>query len=210
MILPVRTLAVSLLAGTVIFCAGPAWAAASEDPDWPCVQRLMPEISPATVWGGPPLDDAAPAWRETPAIRDLVLRIASRRTALEDGEKAIAAFAGTLGAEKDAMLTMVFAGLFTTIDQERSRLISGIKRYARGQRRLASRIRQLTADLGAAPADGTPQSAARRRQLRERRVWDTRIFEERERSLQALCEQPVLLEQRLFILARAIMAQMDE
>ncbi len=210
MSLPVRTLAVIALAGTVVFYAGAAGAAAAEDSDWPCVQRLMPELSPATVWGGPPVDDAAPAWRETPAIRDLVLRIADRRTALEDGEKAVAAFAGTLGAEKDAVLTMVFAGLFTTIDQERSRLISGIKRYARGQRRLAYRIRQLTADLGAAPADGTPQSAARRRQLRERQVWDTRIFEERERSLQALCEQPVLLEQRLFILARAIMAQMDE
>ncbi len=206
---PVHKLAVITLAGAVIFYAGAAGAAASEDPDWPCVQRLMPEISPATVWGGPPLDDAAPAWREAAAIRDLVAAIASRRTALEDGEKAVAAFAGTLGAEKDAMLTLVFAGLFTTINQERSRLISGIKRYARGQRRLASRIRQLTADLGAAPADGTPGSAARRRQLRQRQVWDTRIFEERERSLQALCEQPVLLEQRLFILARAIMAQMD-
>ena len=210
MSLPVHTLAVIALAGVVVFYAGAAGAAAAEDPDWPCVQRLMPELSPATVWGGPPVDDAARGWRETPAIRDLVLRIASRRTALEDGEKAVTAFARTLGGEKDAMLTLVFAGLFTTIDQERSRLLSGIKRYARGQRRLASRIRQLTADLGAAPADGTPQSAARRRQLRERQVWDTRIFEERERSLQALCEQPVLLEQRLFILARAIMAQMDE
>ena len=66
---PVRTLAVIALAGAVIICAGAAWAAASEDPDWPCVQRLMPELSPATVWGGPPVDDAAPAWRETPAVR---------------------------------------------------------------------------------------------------------------------------------------------
>ncbi len=210
MSLPVHTLAVIALAGVVVFYAGAAGAAAAEDPDWPCVQRLMPELSPATVWGGPPINDPRRVWRETPAIRDLVLRIASRRTALEDGEKAVAAFARTLGGEKDAMLTLVFAGLFTTIDQERSRLLSGIRRYARGQRRLASRIRQLTADLGAAPAAGTSQSAARRRQLRERQVWDTRIFEERERSLQALCEQPVLLEQRLFILARAIMAQMDE
>ncbi|MFQ5764321.1 MAG: hypothetical protein ACE5GT_05285 [Rhodospirillales bacterium] len=207
---PVHTLAVIALAGAVLLSGGATWAAASEDPDWPCIQRLMPEISPATVWGGPPLDNAARAWHETPAIRDLVATIASRRTPLEDGEKAIAAFAGTLGAEKDAMLTMVFAGLSTTINEERSRIISGIKRYARGQRRRASRIRQLTADLGAAPADGTPEGAARRRQLRERWVWDTRIFEERERSLKALCEQPVVLERRLFILARAIMAQMDE
>ena len=66
---PVHTLAVIVLAGAVVFFAGAAWAAASEDPDWACVQRLMPEISPATVRGGPPLDVAARAWRETPAIR---------------------------------------------------------------------------------------------------------------------------------------------
>ncbi len=69
MTLRARRLAVIALAGAVLLFRGAAGAAASEDPDWPCVQRLMPEISPATVWGGPPLDDAAPAWRETPAIR---------------------------------------------------------------------------------------------------------------------------------------------
>ncbi len=66
---PVHKLAVIALAGAVLIFRGTAAAAASEDPDWRCVQRLMPEISPATVWGGPPVDDAARAWRETPAIR---------------------------------------------------------------------------------------------------------------------------------------------
>ncbi len=66
---PVHKLAVIALAGAVLLFRGAAWAAVSEDPDWPCVQRLMPEISAATVWGGPSLDDAALAWRETPAIR---------------------------------------------------------------------------------------------------------------------------------------------
>ena len=35
------------------------------------------------------------------------------------------------------------------------------------------------------------------------------IFEDRERSLAAVCEQPVLLEQRLFALAREIMTHLD-
>ena len=34
--------------------------------------------------------------------------------------------------------------------------------------------------------------------------WDTRIFTERQQMLTAVCESPVLLERRLFELARAI------
>ena len=41
--------------GVAGFGAG-ALAAAGEDPDWPCVQRLVPEIAPAAIWAGPPLD----------------------------------------------------------------------------------------------------------------------------------------------------------
>ncbi len=87
---PVSTLAVIALAGAVVFSAGAAGAAASEDPDWPCVQRLMPEISPATVWDGPPVDDAARAWREAHPVRDLVVRIADRRMTPEEAERDIA------------------------------------------------------------------------------------------------------------------------
>ena len=207
---PVNRFVFPLLTGAVFLFSLPALAAGSQDPDWPCVQRLVPELSAATVWDGPPIDDAVKAWQQTSVIRDLVAKTAARRTSLEEGEKAIAAFAQTLGAKKDAMLTMVFAGLFTTIDQERSRLISGIKRYAKGQRRLASKIGNLTAELSATPPDGSPKGAARRKELHELWVWDTRIYDERERSLQALCEQPVLLEQRLYILSRAIRANMDD
>ena len=206
----VNKFAFPLLTGAIFLFSLPALAAGSEDPDWPCVQRLVPELSAATVWDGPPIDDAVKAWPKTPTILDLVSRITARRTPLEEGEKAITAFAQTLGAKKDTMLTMVFAGLFATINQERSRLISGIKRYAKGQRRLAFKIGNLTAELSETPPDGPPKDAARRKELHERWVWDTRIYDERERSLQALCEQPVLLEQRLFILSRAIRVNMDD
>jgi len=40
--------------------------------------------------------------------------------------------------------------------------------------------------------------------LEELLSWDLRIFEERNRSMTYLCEQPVLLEQRAFALGRTI------
>ena len=42
----------------------------------------------------------------------------------------------------------------------------------------------------------------------EKRDWDTRIFEERRQMLTAVCESPVLLERRLFELARMIQSRL--
>jgi hypothetical protein len=39
--------------------------------------------------------------------------------------------------------------------------------------------------------------------------WDTRIFEERRKTMNFVCEVPVLIEQRLFALARAIQQSLE-
>ena len=71
---------------------GMALAADPRFPDWPCNQVKVPEISVAAVWAGPVIDDVGDAWEKDPAIRDLVARLAARRTPLEDAQKAISDF----------------------------------------------------------------------------------------------------------------------
>jgi len=44
----------------------------------------------------------------------------------------------------------------------------------------------------------------------DRYNWDVRVFTERQQSLPLACEVPVLLEQRLFELAREIRARMQD
>ena len=39
--------------------------------------------------------------------------------------------------------------------------------------------------------------------------WDTRIFDERSKTIGYVCEVPVLIEQRLFALARAIQQALE-
>jgi hypothetical protein len=39
--------------------------------------------------------------------------------------------------------------------------------------------------------------------------WDTRIFEERRKTIRYACEVPVLIEQRLFALARTIQESLE-
>ena len=56
--------------------AGRADAASDpENPNWPCIQRKMPEISTGMVWAGPAVLEGDRRWRESPEIADLVGRI---------------------------------------------------------------------------------------------------------------------------------------
>jgi len=44
--------------------------------------------------------------------------------------------------------------------------------------------------------------------LQQQVDWDARIFDDRQRLLPAVCEQPRVLEQRLFALSRAIQEEL--
>jgi hypothetical protein len=174
-------------------------AAVSEDADWPCVQRLVPEIAPAMIWTGPPLDGlrTSPA----PAIVHLAGELAARRVPLEKAEQQVADFARNLSAEeKDEQLTQLFARTLEILNRDRTSIVQGIKKYARGERALAQSISAKNERLNELPADRTLEREA----LIAERDWDIRIYEDRRSALPYLCEQPVLLEQRAFALARAI------
>jgi hypothetical protein len=182
----------------------PAAAATGEDPDWPCVQRLVPEIAPGMIWAGPPLDsvDGAP----TPATDELAGELAARRVPLEEAQAQAGEFASTLANEhKNEQLTRLFARTLEIINNDRSSIIQGIKKYARGQRALAETITEKNERLSELPKD----QVVERDTLIAERDWDIRIYDDRERSLSYLCDQPVLLEQRAFALARAIASHLE-
>lgn len=184
---------------------GTSLAAGSEDPDWPCVQRRVPEVSAGMVWAGPPLEELQQDWRQVPEVSQLAGKIAARRTELEAAKAAVADFAAGLGADRSEKLTLLFAGTLTIVNRDRASILSGIERFTRKQRALADRISETAAKLKALPAD----AAAQREELEQQRLWDTRIYEDREKSLTYICEQPVLLEQRIFALSREIMGHLE-
>ena len=99
---------------------GTSLAADPRFPDWPCNQIKVPEISVAAVWAGPPIDDVGNAWEEDATIRDLVARLAARRTPLDDAQKAIADVITGSESERQKKAKLLFAGLFKTLNDERS------------------------------------------------------------------------------------------
>lgn len=170
--------------------------------DWPCRQILVERISLAAVWSGPPVEGVT--WTSDPAVAALVGELSARRTELKDAERRIDEFAKAQGDNK-AKLVAVFAGLFETLNDERSQVIAGLLRFGARQRELAARIRAESGraqrkDNMPAPSQEGEAADAETQQLQ----WDTRLFDERRQNLTFVCESPVLIEQRLFALARVI------
>src|SRR5215469_6604905 len=133
------SLAVAVIIGLAL--RGMALAADARFPDWPCAQIKVPQLSVAAVWAGPPIDDAETAWEQDPAVKELVARVAARRTPLNDAQKAISDFIIGNADERQQKGKLLFAGLFQTLDHERSVVMNGIERFSRRQREFAASIR---------------------------------------------------------------------
>ena len=185
-----------------------AMAADPRFPDWPCVAIKVPEISIAAVWSGPSIDDVGNAWEEDPTIRDLVARLAARRTPLDAAQKAIADFITGNAGERAQKARAIFAGLFATLNAERSQVMNGIERFSRQQTAFADRIRAEIAELRGLQ-DVPDRDQNKLEELANRIDWDTRIFEERRKTIAYACEVPILVERRLFALARMIQQSME-
>src|SRR5262245_54894188 len=199
----------ALILAAALALPSAARAADPRFPDWPCVQIKVPEISIAAVWAGPAIDDLGNnAGEEDPAIRDLVARLAARRTALEEAQKAIEDFITGDPAERQRKARLLFAGLFTALNRERSAVMNGLERFFRQQKSFAEKIRAETFELRRLH-DSADRDQAKVDELTNRVEWDTRIFEERRHTIAYACEVPVLIEQRLFALARAIQQALE-
>jgi prefoldin subunit 5 len=200
------------LAGAFLIAvaAGPAVAATNTDPDWPCIQRKVPELSLAQIWNGPELPGSVRDWSNDPEIAGLVQELAARRVPVEEAQERIRTFAELVPAnETEARLATLVQGLFDHMNAERSQVISGIGRYARKQAELADRLRKERSALEAfrSNPDADADEIAKRA---DRLTWDMRIFQERAQSLTFVCEVPTLIEQRLYQLAKAVAEMMKE
>jgi hypothetical protein len=179
-------------------------AAQNQEPDWPCMQRKVPELSLGKIWNGPELPASAKDWSRDKDIPALVEDLAARRVPVADAQKQIRDFAASLSSNqaKDRM-AMLVQGLFDHMNAERSQVISGIGRYANKQLELAARLRKEASEVDALrdkPDADANDIAART----DRLTWETRIFDERTQSLTYVCEVPTLIEQRLYALAKTI------
>jgi len=202
-------LAALILCGVVVSSWHGALAQ-TKGADWPCIQVLQPELSVGAMWSGPDPAPAAATWRDSPAVTELVRRVAPRRVAVEEASSEMHRFLAGASGDRNVTATQIFAGLFESLSAERSAIIRGIQRYSARQAALTERIETARRARDALDPNATdPKVRDRRVELEAQMTWDTRIFEDRERLLPVICEQPVLMERRLFALARALAEELN-
>jgi hypothetical protein len=200
----VATLALFAVAASTASCL----AADPRYPDWPCAQAKVPEISLAAVWAGPPLDDASDKWKDNAKVSALLSKLAARRIPIEEAQNDITEFLTGSTTEKTTTGKLLFAGLFDTLNAQRSQVMNGLERVMRKQREAADKIRSDTVALQALQ-DATPPDQTKVDELGNQLTWETRIFEDRRRVVKFVCEVPTAIDQRLFALSRTIQQEIE-
>jgi hypothetical protein len=120
----------------------------------------------------------------------------------------IAEFLSYSPAQKSETGRLLFAGLFDTLNAQRSSVMGGLERVTRKQREAAERIRTDTLALQALQDAPSPDQA-KIDELGNQLVWETRIFEDRRRVIKFVCEVPTAIDQRLFALGRVIQQEIE-
>jgi hypothetical protein len=199
----------SLAAALVVAMSAASAQPRSEDPDWPCQQRLVPKLVAAAYWSGPSLEGIGD-WHADPEIAALVQRLAPRRVSTQVGLSRITSFVQALSQDRPRRIALIFQGLLEETDQTRAALIQRLKEIGRRQRELAELVAELSDELRSIPSEATGDAAVKRVDLQQRRDFTARNFEEIQRTIRYACETPVELDARLGAWARALQEAASE
>ncbi len=206
----VRRLFVTLICGLGLPLVTHAADAESQETDWPCVQILVPEVPAAVVWAGPPITELGENWWEIDDVNKLVQRLTAPNYDQDRADSEIAEFAAKQKpAQKDPMLTLLFAGVLESLNNDRKKMLDGIKRYARGQAERATRLGDDLDEIIRLESDTSAAAKSRLEMMQKEMEIKQRMFDERETFIQHLCTRPAVIEQKLGSLARTIAYYLD-
>ena len=191
------------LAGLLGLCANAT--AAGPDPNWPCQQPLVQNMTAAMIWSGPPVDKIGD-WRADPSVSALVERIAPRNVSAKDGEAAIQAFLKSLRGDRKKRITLAVAGLLDETNDQRSQVIDRLKDMAERQRSLSDLVNRLSLQVGTLPPDEQRNPSPEHKELVDRWTFTTQAYTQMQQTMRYACEIPGRIDSRMGAYARALAA----
>lgn len=182
---------------------GPVVAADFSDPDWPCIQRKVENLSAGLMWPHPVTKTDLP-----PEAEELAAVLALRRVSLEEAETHVRDFVAKHPPDEQA-LGAVFLSVFDRLSENRKRLMSGIARYSQSQIALSAKIDADRIEMAKLSAEKAPDFD-RIDKLEEEMDWNERIYLDRSRALTYVCETPVLIEKRAYAIAQVLLKHLPK
>ena len=175
------------------------------DPEWPCVQVLIPEIVSAVVWPEVIDESLVGAWEEDESLAAMAEKLSDLDEFTDSERQLIAVFAESVTQDsRSDTLNMLADGIVTLSNRRRTRYITGIKRYTRQQISIAEQIETTLNQLVELEAQASSESVVRQAEIEETLHWHQRVYDQREHAIQSLCERPVELEEKLSIVLREL------
>jgi len=194
-----RSLFAIIMVGLPVCALG---AVPGQDPDWPCQQRLVPEVTAGTFWP----DTLPEASASTdPRVTKLVAETAPREVPLDEASAKLAAFLKALKpAERKTLPAAAFVAIVAATNDQRTQVIGGLKDINQRQHDIAALVSKVNGDLAAIPADATGDAAASRLEMVQRKEFLARSFEDLRKTIRYACEVPGQLDQRLGAFAKLL------
>ena len=179
---------------------------------WPCDQVYNPKLNLASIWQGPSVEDKLNTWWKHDDVIESVNKLSDPVLKEEDGIKIIEEFAkkytyfGLIKKQaQEEKLVLLFAGLYQKAKDRRSRQYSGIIKFVERQEAIRAAIGNASKKLRSLRKQKVDQKNPKFMEANSQLEWNTRVFDQRTRLTEYICEEPVFNTQRLGYQARKIL-----
>ena len=188
---------------------------ATESPPkkWPCDQVYNPKLNMSAIWEGPDIKDYIKDWWKDDEVIEVATKLSDPILTEKDGTKLIESFAkkytyfGIIAKkEQEEKLLNLFAGLFQKASDKRRRQYNGIVKFVERQDVIRKTIGKSSKKLRELRKAGVEQDDKEFQMYSEQMKWNTRVFDQRTRLTEYVCEEPVYGEQRIGYQARKILS----
>ena len=176
---------------------------------WPCDQVYNPKLDLKAVWSGPQIDDFKKNWWKDDEVIEMVNKLSDPILSEDEGTRIIEDFAkkhsyfGLIKKkERNTKLINIFLGLFEKASQKRNKQYEGIIKFVERQDVIRKTIGDASKELRKSKKAGLDVKDPKFTEAEAKMKWNTRVFDQRTRLTEYVCEEPVFLEQRIGYQAR--------
>ena len=177
-----------------------------KNPDWPCIQVYIEELSWGSIWTGPVLTENSAKWIDDKDIFSLAEKLMDRKTKEKEGIDELKNYIKKNKSPKK--LNKLFHALFDTTNEiwkkRNAKLLNFGKRQRLTSEKISiklNKIKELSKNLDL--------NKDEIKKLENEKIWDIRRFEDRRNLSDSLCEQPRFYEKRLGVYASIILENVN-
>tara|TARA_Y100000589_G_C27091817_1_gene604263 strand:- start:158 stop:805 length:648 start_codon:yes stop_codon:yes gene_type:complete len=183
---------------------------------WPCDQVYNPKLDLKAVWSGPQIEDFKKNWWKDDEVIEMVNKLSDPILSEDEGTRIIEDFAKKHSyfglvkkKERNTKLINIFVGLFEKASQKRNKQYEGIIKFVERQDVIRKTIGDASKELRKYRKAGLDVKDPKYTEAEAKMKWNTRVFDQRTRLTEYVCEEPVFLEQRIGYQARKILTYLQ-